>query len=85
MAGRFRMGAPEVTNNDTWTGWSPMAVNYNKGSILGFCDGQAEKHKWRNQYTIERVDKLHNENRTIYGQDPAPPGQEEDLMYMARR
>jgi prepilin-type N-terminal cleavage/methylation domain-containing protein/prepilin-type processing-associated H-X9-DG protein len=84
MHGRFRMGAPEVTGSNQWTWWSPMAVNHNKGSILGFCDGHAEKHKWSNMYTIERVDKLFQMGVTQYGQDPAPAGEQEDIRYMAQ-
>ena len=84
MAGHFVIGAPEYTGSSQWMWWGPMAVNHNKGSVLGFCDGHAEKHVWRNKYTLERVDKVLNQGGGSYGQQPAEPGQTEDLEYMAK-
>ncbi len=83
MAGHFVIGAPEYTNLTTWSWWSPMAVHHNKASIMGFCDGHAEKHKWRDQFTLDRVQKLVEQNVDTYGQDPAPADQQQDLQYMA--
>ncbi|MCP4451818.1 MAG: hypothetical protein GY809_10180, partial [Planctomycetes bacterium] len=34
--------------------------------------------------TLERVDKVLNQGGGSYGQQPAEPGQTEDLEYMAR-
>ena len=84
MAGHFIMGAPEYTGLPIWKWWGPMAVNHNKGSILGFCDGHAEKHTWVNKYTLERVDKVLNQGGGSYGQQAAEPGQTEDIEYMAK-
>ncbi len=83
MAGHFVIGAPEYTNLTLWSWWSPMAVNHNKASILGFCDGHAEKRKWRDPFTLERVQKLIEKNVDTYGQEPAPPDQQQDIKYMA--
>ncbi len=84
MGGRFVMGAPEYTGSSEWMWWGPMAVNHNKGSVLGFCDGHAEKHVWTNKFTLERVDKVLNQGGGNYGQQPAEEGQTEDIEYMAK-
>ena len=82
-AGHFVIGAPEYTGLTTWKWWSPMAVHHNKASIMGFCDGHAEKHKWRDQFTLDRVQKLIEQNVDLYGQEDAPADQQQDLQYMA--
>jgi prepilin-type processing-associated H-X9-DG protein len=82
-AGHFVIGAPEYTGLKTWSWWSPMAVHHNKASVLGFCDGHAEKHKWVDKFTIDRVQKLIEQNVDTYGQEPGPPDQQQDLKYMA--
>jgi prepilin-type N-terminal cleavage/methylation domain-containing protein len=82
-AGHFVIGAPEYTGLKTWSWWSPMAVHHNKASVLGFCDGHAEKHKWVDKFTIDRVQKLIDQNVDTYGQEPGPPDQQQDLKYMA--
>ncbi|MCF7976176.1 MAG: type II secretion system GspH family protein [Phycisphaerae bacterium] len=84
MNGRFVMGAPEYTGSTEWMWWGPMAVNHNKGSVLGFCDGHAEKHGWRDPFTLERIDKVENQGGGNYGQQAPPEGQVEDIAYMAK-
>jgi len=84
MNGRFVMGAPEYTGSPEWKWWGPMAVNHNKGSVLGFCDGHAEKHVWVNRFTLERIDKVMTQGGGNYGQQPAEEGQTEDIQYMAK-
>ena len=79
----FVMAAPEYTNLPTWGWWGPMAVNHGDSSVLGFCDGHSEKRKWRDPYTIERVDKLLTGGGTLYGMDYPPAGQTLDIDYMA--
>ena len=81
--GRFVMGAPEYTGKKKWTWWGPMAVNHNKGSVLGYCDGHAKKRKWVDKFTIERVDKLITENVDLYGQELPPDDQQDDIQFMA--
>jgi len=79
----FVMAAPEYTNLNTWGWWGPIAINHGDGSVLGFCDGHAEVRKWRDPYTIERVDKLIKTGATNYGHDYPPPDQTLDIEYMA--
>jgi prepilin-type N-terminal cleavage/methylation domain-containing protein/prepilin-type processing-associated H-X9-DG protein len=79
----FIIGAPEYTGTADWGWWGPMAVNHGDSSILGFCDGHAETRKWRDRFTIERVDKLLREGVTQYGIEYPPPGQVADITYMA--
>ncbi len=79
----FVMGAPEYTNINTWGWWGPMAVNHGNSSVLGFCDGHSEVRKWRDRYTIERVDKLIRERTTLYNIEYPPAGQTQDIEYMA--
>ncbi len=80
----FVMAAPEYTNRQEWGWWGPMAVSHGNSSILGFADGHAEVRKWRDRYTIERVDKLITQGGSSYGQDYPPPEQTLDIDYMAR-
>lgn len=79
----FVMAAPEYTNLNQWGWWGPMAVNHGNSSVLGFCDGHADVRKWRDRYTIERVDKLVTEGATTYGHSYPPPEQTLDIEYMA--
>ncbi len=79
----FVMGAPEYTNLATWQWWGPIAINHGDSSVLGFCDGHSEMRKWRDPYTIERVDKIVKQGVSNYGTDPAPVGQTSDIDYMA--
>jgi len=83
MAHHFVMACPERTGRSDWGWWGPMAVNHGNASVLGFCDGHAETRKWRDPYTIERVDKLLSQGVANYGQDYPPEGQTQDIDYMA--
>ena len=83
MNERFIIGAPEYTNNAQWGWWGPMAINHGDSSILGFCDGHSEARKWRDRFTIERVDKLITQGVTNYGVEYPPTGQTLDIEYMA--
>jgi prepilin-type processing-associated H-X9-DG protein len=60
-----------------------MAVNHGDSSILGFCDGHSEVRKWRDRYTIERVDKIVKAGGGNYGIDYPPADQTLDIAYMA--
>jgi prepilin-type N-terminal cleavage/methylation domain-containing protein len=81
----FVLGAPEYTGNaQQWGWWGPMAVNHGDSSVLGFCDGHSEVRKWRDQFTIERVDKLIAQGGGNYGIEYPPDGQTQDINYMAK-
>ena len=79
----FVLGAPEYTGNTEWGWWGPMAVNHGDSSILGFCDGHSEVRKWRDRFTIERVDKLIRTGGGNYGIEYPPEDQTLDIDYMA--
>jgi len=79
----FVLGAPEYTQLSRWGWWGPMAVNHGDSSVLGFCDGHSEVRKWRDRFTIERVDKLLTQGVTQYGIEYPPEGQTSDIDYMA--
>ena len=80
----FVLGAPEYTGNmEQWGWWGPMAVNHGDSSVLGFCDGHSEVRKWRDQFTIERVDKLITQGVATYGIEYPPDDQTSDIDYMA--
>jgi hypothetical protein len=83
MGASFVMGAPEYTGETKWGWWGPMAVNHGDSSVLGFCDGHSEIRKWRDRFTIERVNKLHEAGVTLYGIEYPPPDQVSDIQYMA--
>ena len=84
MQGRFIFGAPEYTGQSEWMWWKPMAVNHGDSGILGFCDGHAEVHRWRDPFTIERVDRLMRDNVDNYGTAAPPPDQQTDIRYMTQ-
>jgi len=84
MRGRFIFGAPEYTGQREWMWWKPMAVNHGDSGVLGFCDGHAEVHKWRDSFTMERVDRLIRDNVDDYGTAAPPPNQQSDISYMAQ-
>jgi hypothetical protein len=79
----FVIGAPEVTNLTTWGWWGPIAINHGDSSILGFCDGHSEIRRWRDPYTIWRVDKLIRLGVASYNIDYPPVDQTSDIEYMA--
>lgn len=90
IAGHWVFGAPEITGEDRWGWWGPLAVNHGESSILGFTDGHAENHKWRDSYTIERVEKLIEQGGGLYGitypgdLPEFPIDMVTDLNYMAK-
>ena len=79
----FVLGAPEYTGETRWGWWGPMAVNHGDSSVLGFCDGHSEIRKWRDPFTIERVDKLITQGVANYGIEYPPDDQTLDIDYMA--
>lgn len=85
--GHFVFGGPELLSGAPAVWWSPMAVNHGDSSILGFCDGHAEVHKWQDRYTKERVVKLSELGTAMYDIDTMSgvnSSNSEDLAYMAR-
>jgi len=80
---QFVIGTPEFLGDGKWSWWSPMAINHGDSSILGFCDGHSEVRKWRDRFTIDRVDKFIREGVGKYGHQYPPEGQTSDLDYMA--
>jgi len=79
----FVLGAPEYTGDTQWGWWGPMAVNHGDSSVLGFCDGHSVVRKWRDRFTIERVDKLITQGVATYGIEYPPADQTADINYMA--
>lgn len=79
----FVMASPEETGRNNWGWWGPMSINHGDSSVLGYCDGHAEKRKWRDNYTIERVDKIVRQGGGAYGHDFPPADQQDDIQFMA--
>lgn len=63
--------------------WSPLAVWHGDSSTLGFSDGHAELHRWREQLTIELGRKTVLPG-TNYGITKVPEGRRTDIDYMDR-
>jgi len=64
-----------------------MAVNHGDSSVLGYCDGHAEVHKWQDAYTKERIRKLSQLGTAMYEMDKSSghnSSNSEDIAYMAR-
>ncbi len=51
----FDSGANRLINPSSWTFYDPLASYHIKSSTFGFADGHAEKHKWRDQRTLEFI------------------------------
>jgi hypothetical protein len=86
MSGHFVLGTPE-NGSPVVVWWSPMAVNHGDSSVMGFCDGHSEVHKWQDAYTKERVKKLSALGTGNFGfDDPRqqPGNQITDIEYMAK-
>lgn len=79
----FVIGSPEWTNLAAWAWWGPIAINHGQASILGFADGHSEVRRWRDRYTIDRVEKLIRTGETSYGRDFPPADETQDIDYMA--
>jgi prepilin-type N-terminal cleavage/methylation domain-containing protein/prepilin-type processing-associated H-X9-DG protein len=84
VSGHFVLGAPEYRSGAACAWWGPMAVNHGDSSILGFCDGHAEIHKWQDPFTKERVSKLSQQHADLYNIEDAPAGQQTDIRYMGK-
>jgi prepilin-type N-terminal cleavage/methylation domain-containing protein len=80
----FVIASPEETGRPNWGWWGPMSINHGDSSVLGYCDGHAEKRKWRDKYTIERVDKIVRQGGGAYGHDYPPADQQADIQFMAK-
>lgn len=85
MSGHFVLGTPE--NGKAVVGWwGPMAVNHGDSSVLGFCDGHSEIHKWQDEYTKLRAGKLSALGTGNFGYDDPrqqPGSPTTDIEYMA--
>ncbi len=82
-SGPWSFGSKEHGHNpEKW--WDPLAIWHGRSSIIGFCDGHAEVHIWRDKFTRERVDKIIRENTTNYGTQAPPPDQIIDMRYMVQ-
>ncbi|MCX5637019.1 MAG: prepilin-type N-terminal cleavage/methylation domain-containing protein, partial [Planctomycetota bacterium] len=78
MDGRgYNMGSwviwPKEINNEQWI--DPISIWHNEKSNLGFADGHAEKHNWRDKITVEMA-----KSQIFYVSAPGS----EDLRYMQR-
>ena len=63
--------------------WSPLAVWHGDSSTLGFCDGHAELHRWREKLTIELGRKTVPQGSN-YGITTVPEDHRTDIDYMDR-
>lgn len=85
--GMFVLGTPRWSGGDYCVWWNPVAINHGDTSTMGFCDGHAEKRKWREKYTFERVAKLGEQGGGTYGIDKSSghnSTNDEDLRYLAQ-
>jgi len=87
MGAQWAFGFPGYTGADYYIWWGPMAVNHGETSVLGFCDGHAEVHSWRDPWTKERIVKLSTMGADLYNLDWDSGHTSEndvDIAYMAR-
>ena len=61
--------------------WSPLAVWHGDSSTLGFCDGHAEVHRWREKLTRQLATRTVPEGQ-MYGITTVPQGHRTDIDYM---
>ena len=73
---------PRATNS-TWV--DPVAMWHNKKSTLGFADGHAEMHEWRDKSFIEwNLKAMYTPSMFSFSMTP-PADEREDIEYMAKR
>jgi prepilin-type N-terminal cleavage/methylation domain-containing protein/prepilin-type processing-associated H-X9-DG protein len=66
----------------TWT--DPVSMWHNKRTTLGFADGHAEIHEWKDQYFIDwNLNAMYNPLSFAFGCTP-PGDQRTDIEYMSR-
>jgi prepilin-type N-terminal cleavage/methylation domain-containing protein/prepilin-type processing-associated H-X9-DG protein len=66
----------------TWT--DPVSMWHNKRTTLGFADGHAEIHEWKDQYFIDwNLQAMYNPLSFTFGKTP-PADARTDIEYMAR-
>jgi len=78
----YNMGSWQMhPKNRTWT--DPVAMWHNKRTTLGFADGHAEMHEWKDQYFIDwNLKAMYGEGFTF---DYTPPADAQtDMDYMAK-
>lgn len=87
MGASWAFGFPRYTGLAYYIWWGPMAVNHGGSSVLGFCDGHAEVHTWRDPWTKRRIVKLSELRVELYNQDRESGHTSEndvDLAYMGK-
>ncbi|MBI9019342.1 MAG: type II secretion system protein [Phycisphaerae bacterium] len=84
MYGRFRLASPEYTGSNEW-GWrGPLSNSHDIVSNFGYADGHSETHKWQNDFTVEWLKRLIDDQVDYYGDTFPPADQQEDINWMAR-
>jgi prepilin-type N-terminal cleavage/methylation domain-containing protein/prepilin-type processing-associated H-X9-DG protein len=77
----YNMGSWQMNpRSKTWT--DPVSMWHNKRSTLGFADGHAEMHEWRDQYFIDWNLKAMYGEPFSFGLTP-PADAQTDIEYMA--
>jgi len=61
--------------------WSPLAIWHGDSSTLGFCDGHAEVHRWREKLTVDLGSKTVVPGQN-YGTTTVPDHCRADIDYM---
>ncbi len=65
-----------------WT--DPVAMWHNEKSTLGFADGHAEMHEWKDQSFIDwNLRAMNSPGNFTFGMNPVA-GEQEDIEYMAK-
>ena len=84
MSGWFILNAPEYNGgNSNFGWWSPIAINHGDSSVFGFCDGHAEKHKWKDEDTFLHYAATEG-GSPVYGAQPPRDPMGEDLGWLAQ-
>jgi prepilin-type N-terminal cleavage/methylation domain-containing protein/prepilin-type processing-associated H-X9-DG protein len=66
-----------LSSGYTW--WDSPAGYHNGGSTFSYADGHADKRKWRNKKTIDRIQNYERYSETIEQQE-----QNEDIRWLAQ-
>jgi prepilin-type N-terminal cleavage/methylation domain-containing protein/prepilin-type processing-associated H-X9-DG protein len=79
------LGSWQMNPRKTGSTWvDPVAMWHNKKSTIGFADGHAEMHEWKDQSFIDWNLKAMYEPATFSFSMTPPADQQEDITYMAR-
>lgn len=77
MSATGSRGVNDPASPDTWTLYDPLASYHNKSSTFGFADGHAQRITWRDERTLEAIERNKHQPGSHSWIDIKSPGNED--------